>query len=299
MQALKQILFLYLILLFCPVFILSADKIDINTATLSQLDELIGIGPKYAQAIIDARPYSSVDDLLKIKGIGEKTLQKIKDQGLACVNCETESIVYPDGVIINEILPAPEGADEIEEWIELYNKNNFDVDVSGWQIQDTEGTITTFTIPQNTKILADNFLVFKRPQTKIILNNESDKLNLILPNQKIADSVSFPKAPVGQSYNKTESGWTWSATLTSGSKNIITNPAVAASKISASARSGALPKSQNSDNNIIEESLASINNAKTAEKTQNNPWFLFIAVLFLAVISAISILIAKLKFNKK
>jgi competence ComEA-like helix-hairpin-helix protein len=299
MQALKQILFLYLILLFCPVFILSVDKIDINTATLSQLDELIGIGPKYAQAIIDARPYSSVDDLLKIKGIGEKTLQKIKDQGLACVNCETESIVYPDGVIINEILPAPKGADEIEEWIELYNKNNFDVDVSGWQIQDTEGTITTFTIPQNTKILADNFLVFKRPQTKIILNNESDKLNLILPNQKIADSVSFPKAPVGQSYNKTESGWTWSATLTSGSKNIITNPAAATSKISASAKSGALPKSQNSDNNIIEESLASINNAKTAEKTQNNPWFLFIAVLLVAIISAISILIIKLKFNKK
>jgi competence ComEA-like helix-hairpin-helix protein len=78
----KKFLFVFLILLFiCPVFVLATDKIDINSATASQLDELTGIGPKYAQGIIDARPFSSVDDLVKVKGIGPKTLQKIKDQG--------------------------------------------------------------------------------------------------------------------------------------------------------------------------------------------------------------------------
>jgi competence ComEA-like helix-hairpin-helix protein len=61
------------------------EKIDINTATLEQLDEIVGIGPTLAQRIIDGRPYSLLEDLLNVKGVGEVTLQKIKDQGLACV----------------------------------------------------------------------------------------------------------------------------------------------------------------------------------------------------------------------
>ena len=76
--------FLVLFLAF-PVFVL-VQVVNINTATLKELETLTGIGPSKAQAIIDARPFSSIDDLLKAKGIGEKTLQKIKDQGLAYVD---------------------------------------------------------------------------------------------------------------------------------------------------------------------------------------------------------------------
>ena len=38
-----------------------------------------------AQAIIDARPFSSVNDLIRVSGIGNITLNKIKEQNLACV----------------------------------------------------------------------------------------------------------------------------------------------------------------------------------------------------------------------
>ena len=62
-------------------FEIRAQQIDINSATLEQLDQMTGIGPVMAQRIIDARPFSSVDDLLKVKGIGAKTLQKIKRDG--------------------------------------------------------------------------------------------------------------------------------------------------------------------------------------------------------------------------
>jgi len=74
-------IFWVLIVFFFPFFVLAVNKVEINTASPEQLERLTGIGPIKAQAIIDARPFSSVDDLLGVKGIGEKTLQKIKNQG--------------------------------------------------------------------------------------------------------------------------------------------------------------------------------------------------------------------------
>ena len=68
--------------------ICNESQININTASLEELDALSGIGPVKAQAIIDTRPFNSVDDLINVNGIGEVTLNNIKLQGLACVSDE-------------------------------------------------------------------------------------------------------------------------------------------------------------------------------------------------------------------
>ena len=52
--------------------------LDLNTATEKELQSIKGIGPVLAARIIAGRPYKTVDDLLKVKGIGQKKLEKIR-----------------------------------------------------------------------------------------------------------------------------------------------------------------------------------------------------------------------------
>jgi hypothetical protein len=63
----------------------AAGCVNINTASLEELQQIIHIGPARAADLISLRPFSSVDSLTRISGIGSGRLDDIKAQGLACV----------------------------------------------------------------------------------------------------------------------------------------------------------------------------------------------------------------------
>lgn len=60
------------------------EKININTATVDQLQTLPGVGPSLASSILEYRQkvgkFKKIEEILNIKGMGEKKFQKIKDR---------------------------------------------------------------------------------------------------------------------------------------------------------------------------------------------------------------------------
>lgn len=61
-----------------PVAATISAPLDLNTATVEQLDGLPGIGPALAKRIIEARPFATVDELTRVSGIGPAVLAKLR-----------------------------------------------------------------------------------------------------------------------------------------------------------------------------------------------------------------------------
>ena len=61
----------------------AGSPVDLNTASVMELETLPGIGPATAAAIVDHRdqhgPYASVDDLEAVRGIGPAKVEAIRD----------------------------------------------------------------------------------------------------------------------------------------------------------------------------------------------------------------------------
>jgi competence ComEA-like helix-hairpin-helix protein len=53
-------------------------RVNVNTATLTDLETIPGVGTSLAKLIVAGRPYTSVDELEKVSGIGPKSLKELR-----------------------------------------------------------------------------------------------------------------------------------------------------------------------------------------------------------------------------
>lgn len=124
-------------------------------------------------------------------------------------------------VTINEFIPNPKGSDAEHEWIELKNQSGETIDLGGWWLDDADGGSSAFTIPNSTTIAPKEFLVFRRTQTKIALNNDVDAVRLIWPNGVISEEVTYNESKEGWPVIRVGNSWEWTDTPTPGAENIL------------------------------------------------------------------------------
>ena len=92
--------FLVALALFTVSFFAIAEPLDINTATVEQLDQtLTNVGKIKAEAIVQDREkngkFKSVDDLTRVKGIGPATIQKNRDKIMVTTEAKAPENVSP------------------------------------------------------------------------------------------------------------------------------------------------------------------------------------------------------------
>lgn len=125
-------------------------------------------------------------------------------------------------VVINEFMPNPRSdwnrdavIDDQDEYIELYNRNDLPVDLSGWQLDDAEDVqglresgdkSPAYTIPQGTTIPVKGFLVFFRSQTGIELDDDGDTVRLLLPGGAVVDQHTYAAARVDTPFSRAPDG---------------------------------------------------------------------------------------------
>jgi hypothetical protein len=92
----------------------SANCVDINTAPAAQLQRIIHVGAARAAQIVEMRqqrPFESVDQLTRVRGIAAARLADIKRQGLACVRPP-----QPSGQTDAPLALRPSLATEVPQW---------------------------------------------------------------------------------------------------------------------------------------------------------------------------------------
>ena len=195
-------------------------QININTATEQDLERIIDVGPVTAQKIIQARNFYSLNDLLRVSGIGPVTLQKIVNQGCAYVQPGLVSppagggggggsnpTVYPK-ILISEIQISPIA----QRFVELYNPNLTDVDLTGWYLQrktsDSWNSFVSSTHFQNKIITAGGYFLISRSDVAadILLSDMTLTPNNFLafksPDGEIVDQMGFTSVDTDKSLGR-------------------------------------------------------------------------------------------------
>ena len=131
---------------------------------------------------------------------------------------DTEVVVYPK-LELSEVFPDPASPqiDTTDEFVEIFNSTDQEVDLSGWKITDESGEEYLI---KDKAILPNSRLAIYAPESKITLNNTGDVVSLLDPNGSIVDeSADYGNAEPGLSWSKIDGVWQWAVGPTANSAN--------------------------------------------------------------------------------
>jgi hypothetical protein len=96
-------------------------------------------------------------------------------------------------------------ANELDEWIELYNAGSEPTDLSGWLLQAAANEIG-YRIPDGTLLDRNAFLVLYRKETGIVLEDGGGTVRLLEASGQLVDAVTFGAVGADANYYRSEAG---------------------------------------------------------------------------------------------
>lgn len=187
---------------------------------------------KYTQdQVIEGKSIGELENQIHIFDIptpGQKNQpnpQSPKNQDLTPVSPKEKAspqisfTTHKGNILINEILPNPDGKDTEGEFIELLNTTSDKVLLNGWQLR-VEKKMFTF---DSQIIDGEEIVSVFRPESKLTLSNSKTfTVELIAPTGEIFDSVTISEQVNHHSFAKIEDNWIWTPTPTPGGTNQFT-----------------------------------------------------------------------------
>lgn len=126
--------------------------------------------------------------------------------------------------VINELLPNPASplTDANDEFVELYNPNSSNFDLSGFKLAYGSNNPRKYTFPEGTLLKPKQFKTFTSGGTSLSLSNTQAQVWLLDPNEKVITTTEpYANAKDGQAWARNGTKWEWTAVPSPNSENTL------------------------------------------------------------------------------
>jgi hypothetical protein len=142
-------------------------------------------------------------------------------------------------VQLSEFLPNPATpqTDADDEFIELYNPNDRNFDLSGYMLEVGNTGKRRYTFPQGTLLPPRSFVAFFSADTGVSLSNSGSLVRLLDPlGNPLATADAYTTAKDGQAWILANGAWQWTTSSTPNATNVVQAPVTAAAKSAATSK---------------------------------------------------------------
>lgn len=197
----------------------------------------------------------------------------------ADVTAMTNQALPPDDVglmapEITELLPNPSGTgnDSTDEFIELYNANDSDFDLSGFTLQVGTTSLHSYKFPAGTSLNGKGFTARYSSTTGLSLSNSGGQARLLDPSgNSISSSSVYGTAKDGWAWARADGKWYWTSTPTPGEPNVINNPAALTSGAKSAAATKTAAAKAKAKASVSKSTTKKAKAAKTKKAKKKKP----------------------------